>query len=104
MMVLDNEYVGCWKSFCKQYEKKHVKFDKWLYCFSKYSPLRSIHFCIRSHFFHSKAVTSEMSVRNVSTTASGDVGLGTNCQLNYRLKTSNFTDMIVVERWRHWKY
>ena len=31
------------------------------------------------------------------------VGLGTNCQLNYRLKTSNFTDMsIVAEHWRHW--
>ena len=32
------------------------------------------------------------------------VGLGTNCQLNYRLKMSNFTDMIVTERWRYWKY
>ena len=57
-------------------KKKHVKFGKWLYCFSKYSPLRSIHFCIRSnqfskHFFHSKAVTSKISVRNVLTAASG---------------------------------
>ena len=31
------------------------------------------------------------------------VGLGTNCQLNYRLKTSNFMDMILAERWCHWK-
>jgi len=58
-----HSYVGCWKSFCIQYEKKHVKFGKWLYCFSKYSPLTSTHFCIRpnqfsKHFFHSKAVIS----------------------------------------------
>jgi len=32
------------------------------------------------------------------------IGLGMNCQLNYRLKMFSFTDMIVVERWRHWKY
>jgi len=25
------------------------------------------------------------------------VGLDTNCQLNYKLKTSNFTDVIVAE-------
>ena len=45
--------------------------------FFKVFALRSIHFCIRSnqfskHFFYSKAVTSEISVRNVSTAASGD--------------------------------
>jgi len=32
------------------------------------------------------------------------VGLGTNCQLNCKLKTSNFTDMIIAEYWRYWKY
>jgi len=26
--------------FCKQCEEKRVKFGKWLYCLSKYSPLR----------------------------------------------------------------
>jgi len=32
------------------------------------------------------------------------IGLGTKYQLNYKLKTSNFTDMIVAEYWRYWKY
>ena len=66
-------YEGCLLYFGT---KTNINHWKSLYCFSKYSPLRSIHFCMRlnqlpKHFCHSDWGIYKICTLNASTASSG---------------------------------
>jgi len=67
---------GLLLKFWDRQVKTNIYHRKWLYCFSKYSPWWSIHFCMRlnqfsKQFFHSEWGNSKTCVLNASTASSG---------------------------------
>ena len=73
----NQNYLGCLLYFgIREQNQILINHRKSLYCFSKHSPLRSIHFCMRlnqllKHFCHCDWGISKTCILNASSASSG---------------------------------